>query len=1346
MQSSDTFSDPQKIIGIGASAGGLQALETLFDNLVADTGMAFVVIQHLSPDFDSLMDQLLSRHSDMPVTMISDAVHVEANHIYLLPPGKEVIYSNGKLLLTERSTPTKLTFPIDEFFRSLAQNAGEISVGIILSGTGTDGSRGIRDIHAAGGTVIVQTPETAAFDGMPISACDTGVVDLRLAPHEIARALTRIAGDETDLVDAGTEHRDQPIDHMIPAMRSLFALLHRKFGLDFSCYRSEMIARRIERRVKLTDCTSVAEFAELASRDAEELNRLYYDMLIGVTNFFRDAEVFDRLEKDVLPSLLESLSDGEEFRCWVAGAATGEEAYTLAILLTKEFQRRGRELKIRIFASDVHEPSLAVAGRGVYCEEELTGINDELRNEFFIERHDGFHVAPELRKMVVFTPHDVIRDAPFTRLHLITCRNLLIYLTPHTQQRVLSLFHFGLKSEGALCLGASESLGELRDGFRPVDESLRIFRKHREVENGVRSKALSTRRWQPPAAPPASVRARTFNQKLLSTYDTLLQRVVSKAVLINSSRQILHVFGGAGQFLMFANGRLENDLQDVIHQSLKGPLSLALVQLKRHGGPVLVESVECEIPGVSKTVSLEVELVKDESNDEMYDEEADILVRIDVDGAEPVAPTTTKLTISQVKTMENLERELQFSQDSLQSTIEELQSMNEEAQSTNEQLTASNEELQSTNEELHSVNEELYTVNAEHQRKIDELTELNDDIDNLLTSTNVHTLFLDSRLRLRRFTPRIADIFNLIPQDIGRPIDSFTHKLQESQLSDLIKQVINDESPIQKEVKDKSGQWYLMRIFPYLSRSSVEGAVVTFVDVTSLQAATEALKNSEERFDLAVRGSNAGIWDWKDVEEDKVWCSDRMLTLLGLPTDTSMTMSRWRQMVHPQDRDRVFDALTNHLRDDSPFDIECRMEVSAAKEYRWMHIRGAAERIDGGRALRMAGSFEDVTDQHVAEEAVQRGVERRDQFLAMLSHELRNPLGAVQNATSLISNEKVDPSIRSKATAVVQRQLGQMSRLLDDLLDVSRITHGKIELRRSEVDLREVVQEALTVVRNTAEVQKMQITTELSNEPVVVNGDSARLEQVTVNLLVNAIKYTPDGGDICIRLHSEGDQAFLEVEDSGVGIPPEKIEEIFSLFYQSDETLDRSSGGMGVGLTLVEAVVRMHGGTIVCHSEGANLGSRFTVQLPAVTRTACLEKPESVRSANSLKTIVLVEDIDDAREMFAALLALRGYEVHQAIDGAEGLALIERIKPDAAIIDIGLPKLNGHQVARRVRANEELGSMPLVALTGYGQDSDRDEVQESGFDLHLVKPLDPLKLDRMLEHLSGVDADRLPTP
>ncbi|MEZ6060840.1 MAG: chemotaxis protein CheB [Planctomycetaceae bacterium] len=1329
---------PDRIVGIGASAGGLHALEALLDELPPDSGMALIVIQHLSPDFDSIMDQLLARHTRMPVELISDAGAVYANHVYLLPPGKQVILSNGRLLLTERSDASGLSFPIDQFFRSLAQDAGSNAVAVVLSGTGSDGSRGIRDVHSADGTVIVQTPESCAFDGMPRSACDTGVVDLLLSPREIARALERICNNKsreeaTSTVNGGME----PIDHMDPSMRTVFNLLHSRFGLDFSQYKSDMIARRIQRRVKLSGLTDVGDYLNQVRQHEEELDQLYHDMLIGVTDFFRDQHVFERLQLDVLPTLIDGLHADEEFRCWVAGTATGEEAYSLAILLDEEFEKRGLEKRVRIFASDVHQPSLAVAGRGIYSGDRMSGMTPERRDRFFIERQDGFHVAPELRKMVVFTPHNVIRDAPFTRLDLICCRNLLIYLTPQTQQRVLSLFHFGLKSGGALCLGSSESIGDLRGEFQPMDDSLRIFRKHRESAQGVKAAYVTRSPWLP-AVPQPATRDRNGFRGLLKIYDRLLKDFGFPALLINDRREILHVIGGAGKFLGFSDGRPANDILNVIHPELRVPLSLALIHLQRDGQPVSIDGIRCELE--RRVVEITLRINRFASDD---DEDCSVLVRFEE--SEPAVPhdDTRPLRASDLSSVEHLERELQFTQDNLQSTIEELQSTNEELQSTNEQLTASNEELQSTNEELHSVNEELYTVNAEHQRKIDELTELNDDIDNLLTTTNVHTLFLDSRLRLRRFTPRIAELFNLIPQDIGRSIDSFTHRLQELNLSGTIQEVIRTEQPIHRETRDEDGQWYLLRIFPYLSRGTVEGAVVTLVDVTTLQAATEALQKSEERFDLAVRGSNAGIWDWKDVSQEPIWCSSRMYSLLGRAPSQEMTVSFWRELIHPEDHDRVMAALNDHLKNDAPFDIEYRMEYGQSDEYRWYHMRGAAERKGGGRAIRMAGSFEDITDKRRAEEEVQQGVARRDQFLAMLSHELRNPLGAVTNATAVLSSPDVDSRTRERALGVVQRQLNQMSRLMDDLLDVSRITHGKIELRPTTVDLRRIVEQAVAVVRQPVEESDLNLSVEIAAEPVTVNGDPARLEQVTVNLLTNAVKYTSRGGDVLVSLYSRAKEAVIEVRDSGTGIPADKLREIFSLFYQSDETLDRSNGGMGVGLTLVKAVVELHGGTVHAESEGHGKGSLFTVVLPLAPDSSNPSKPAAKPQRTSIQTIVLVEDIDDAREMLAALLTMRGLEVHEAATGAEGLEMIQQLKPDAAIIDIGLPELNGHEVARRLRADAANNHIPLVALTGYGQDTDKQAVRESGFDLHLVKPLNPDVLDSVLAklgHLAGQES------
>ncbi len=1327
---SATTPQPKRYVGIGASAGGLQALEELFDNLDAETGMAFFVIQHLSPDFDSLMDKLISRHTRMHVELITDAVEIRANCIYLLPPGKEAIMSGTRLLLTDRSRGDGgLSFPIDEFFRSVAHAARERSVGIILSGTGTDGSRGIQEVYRGGGLVMAQSVETAAFDGMPRAACDTGTTSLILSPLEIARTLNRLGADaDEETIQVGIE----PEDRMLPSMRLIFNLLHNRYGLDFSYYKAEMIIRRIERRANLSTASDVDSYVRLLESNQDEVELLYHDMLIGVTDFFRDHQVFERLQLDAISGLIEKLGSDEEIRCWIAGTATGEEAYTVAMLLTEEMEKLGAKRRVRIFASDVHEGSLQRAGRGVYLEDQMHGVTPERRKRFFIERQDGFYVAPELRKMIVFTPHNMIHDAPFTRLDLICCRNVMIYFTPQTQQRVLSLLHFGLKTGGILCLGNSESLGDMRNEFQPLDESLRIFRKHRELSPGMRAGKTPSARWIP-STNHVQARERSEHRRLLSVYDEVLQLVGTPAIVVSESREILHVVGGAGMFLQVNDGRPTRDLLQTIKRELRSVCSLAIMQFRRDRRSVEIDPVTCQLGGKATGVLVRADAITVE------EDESAILLRFECQEVNSGDDQHIKLSSDQIDTIEQLERELHFTQDNLQSTIEELQTTNEELQSTNEQLTASNEELQSTNEELHSVNEELYTVNAEHQRKIDELTELNDDIDNLLTTTNVHTLFLDSNMKLRRFTPHLADFFNLIPQDIGRPISSFTHKLIDVNLVQCIGEVIETEKPYHREVKDEMDRWYLLRIFPYLARGIVDGVVVTLVNVTTLQTATEALQKSEERFNLAVSGSNAGIWDWKDVREEPIWCSGRMYSILGRSPNEEMAISLWQELVHPDDRDQFERALVDHLRHAVPFDIEFRMETANSKGYRWFHMRGAAERHGGGEATRMAGSFEDVTDRRKAEDEVKKGVRRRDQFLAMLSHELRNPLGAVSNAVAVLSDERSRDERKASAIDVVQRQLRQVTRLLDDLLDVSRITHGKFELRRGSVDLRGAAEQAISVVQSQIEEAELGFSAELCDRPLVVLGDPARLQQVIVNLLTNAIKYTEQGGGIYLGLQWEEGTAILKVRDSGAGIPEEKLGEIFQLFYQSDDTLDRSDGGMGVGLTLVKAVVELHGGSVDVESAGVGCGSQFSVRLPLIAEEDVAEEQLNTPVATpNIRSLVLVEDLDDAREMLASLLLLEGLEVYEAATGTDGLKLIQEVMPDAAIIDIGLPEMDGHSVARAIRSEPRFNNIRLVALTGYGQDSDRLAVTESGFDLHLVKPLDPQKLGDILSGLSRI--------
>ncbi len=464
--------EPTHVVGIGASAGGLEALERLFKLMPVDTGMAFVVVQHLSPDFKSLMDELLARWTSMPVHAVEDGMPVAANQIFLMPPNTEIIISNRKLLLTPRARSDELRLPIDQFFRSLARDCGSRAIGIVLSGTGSDGSRGILEIKQAGGLVVVQSEDTAKFDGMPRCAIDTGVADIILAPEDIPAELLRRAGR--------VERAEPPADN-VTGMTPIFSLLREKFGIDFSYYKPTTVARRTERRLQLAPVRSLDEYASQLRADPVELDALYRDLLIGVTSFFRDPGAFEVLQHDVIPRAIDRLEDAGEFRVWVAGCATGEEAYSLAIIINECIRNSGRKIESKIFATDVHASSLEFAAQGLYQEDAIASVTEERLAKYFVRTGDGYRISPELRNRVVFARHNIIRDAPFTRLDLISCRNLLIYLLPEAQQKALSLFHFGLKTGGILLLGPSESTGQLTSEFDRLDEHWKVFRKRRDV-------------------------------------------------------------------------------------------------------------------------------------------------------------------------------------------------------------------------------------------------------------------------------------------------------------------------------------------------------------------------------------------------------------------------------------------------------------------------------------------------------------------------------------------------------------------------------------------------------------------------------------------------------------------------------------------------------------------------------------------------------------------------------------------------------------------------------------------------------------------------------------------------
>jgi two-component system CheB/CheR fusion protein len=728
-----------------------------------------------------------------------------------------------------------------------------------------------------------------------------------------------------------------------------------------------------------------------------------------------------------------------------------------------------------------------------------------------------------------------------------------------------------------------------------------------------------------------------------------------------------------------------------------------------------------------------------------------VLITFDASDSPPalVDPQTqTEIDLAHVsrEQLAALEGELSYTKENLQAAIEELETSNEELQAANEELLASNEELQSTNEELQSVNEELYTVNAEYQRKIAELTELTNDMDNLLSSTDVGTIFLDRQLRIRRFTPQIADSFTLLPQDVGRSIESFTHKMDHPGLNDDLRRVVAEGTPIEREVRDRDGRAFFLRVLPYRAKGEVLGVVITLIDVSGLKAAEDALFHERYLLNSLLYSIPDAIY-FKDLRGRFIRANHAMAARLEVsdPRDavgkTAFELPNQTAALAIQRQDEV----VLRTGEPQPYRLERRPRSDGGSDW---DLVTRLPLLDGEKqTVGVIGVFRDVSEQKRADERIQEAMRRRDEFLAMLSHELRNPLGAVVTATALLKADECPLEKRPRLLEIIERQSQQMARLLDDLLEVSRVTQNKIELRRRRLDLGVVTRDAADAVRNLMDSRKIEFSVILEPTPLHVDGDPARLQQIQVNLLTNAGKYTHRGGQVRLETRRDGAEALIVVRDDGAGIPREMLDNVFELFVQSDRTLDRSDGGLGVGLTLVRSLVTMHGGTVTATSAGEGKGCEFIVRLPlaptlsdddgaahparglvaqhASRRLLGMRRPKGRR-------IAIVEDNQDSREMLCELLTRAGFECHSADRGDRGLALIREMRPDIAVVDVGLPGIDGLELARRVRSDATLSHTYLVALTGYGQATDRLTALDAGFDEHVVKPVRTDELVRLL--------------
>ncbi|ARV14791.1 CheR family methyltransferase [Polaribacter sp. SA4-12] len=849
---SNNKNNPFLVVGMGASAGGLETFKEFFSSAPKNMGMAFVIVQHLDPTHKSLMVHLLESHTDMQVQEAKDHTLVLPNNVYIIPPNKDMAIFKGILHLMDPSAARGFRKPIDFFFKSLAEDQQEKAIGIILSGTGTEGTLGLKDIKGLGGLTIVQNPITAKYDGMPRSAIYAGVEDFVLEVNKIPDVLIKYAKNRT----LNTGRKPTIASSINDLLEKVFILLRNETGCNFGDYKNSTVIRRIEKRMALNQINKLENYLKYLQKNKEEIKKLFDELLIGVTSFFRDNEAYNIIENTIISQIVSKKKEGDTIRIWVAGCSTGEEAYSLAILFDEAINKQTKSIKLQIFASDLDERAINIARQGVYPETIFTDVTPERLQRYFKSEANTYRINKEIRDKVIFSEHNLIKDPPFSKQDMVSCRNLLIYLNIEAQKKVFAIFHYALNPEGILFLGSSESLGEYADLYEVIDRKNKLFKHKKVTKDKIPDIGYLFRE-------PTNFKATTTNVTLpkreqfsnLSkiTEQLLLDNYAPASAIINLKGEAVYFTGNTGKYLQPSPGEARLNIVDMAREGLKTDLRAIISKIRKSNAIEIRKNINVKTNGNHQIIDLCLRPLKHLLPNEDYF----MLTFEDKD-----IPATDNKNVQinhtdDTSELQALEQELIATKEFLRSTIEQLEVSNEELKSSNEELQSSNEELQSTNEELEtskeelqSVNEEIVTVNTELQGKIDELAQAYDDMNNLLASTEIGTIFLDANLNIKRFTPPMSKIINLIQSDVGRPVQDLSSNLIYEGIIEDANKVLEKLVPFQAAVKSNDGIWYQMQIMPYrTSLNVIEGVVITFVDITKEKSLAVELNEINDNYE-----------------------------------------------------------------------------------------------------------------------------------------------------------------------------------------------------------------------------------------------------------------------------------------------------------------------------------------------------------------------------------------------------------------------------------------------------------------------------------------------------------------
>ncbi|WP_414562392.1 MULTISPECIES: CheR family methyltransferase [unclassified Anabaena] len=1345
--------------------------------------MAFVLIQHLSPHQKSLLTEILSRTTSMPVVEAQDDLVVKPNHVYVIPPNAVMTITEGRLKLSPRQQVRGQVMTVDSFFRSLAEERGNKAIGVVLSGGDADGSRGLETIKGAGGITFAQCDSSAKVPSMPNTAIASGNVDFVLTPQQIAEELAKISTHPYIIHPTPVKAVDTLIEGK-DALTNIFSLLRTATGVDFNHYKQTTLKRRILRRMILYKLERLEDYVPYLQENPAEVKALYQDVLITVTSFFRDPEAFEALKTKVFPLITKDRSPDSPIRIWVAGCSTGEEAYSIAICLLEFLNNQVINTTIQIFATDVNERAIEQARNGIYKANQVIDVSSERLQRFFVPVESGYQISKPVRELCVFARQNLINDPPFSRLDLITCRNVLIYLSSAVQKKLLPIFHYGLKSNGFLMLGTSETVGEFTDLFALVDRKYKIYsRKIAPTQLGMDLIA-------------SNYPVETFNPQLPANTDTwndlemqkeadriVLKQYAPVGVIINEDLEILQFRGQTSSYLQPAPGRPSFNLLRMAKEELQLELRTAIHQAKKGEEAVTKSGIEIQENEQVKQVKIDVVPFKPAAATERYflvmfsttipesdSASADLSVR-------SARPGRRKLT-NEEKENKRLRQQLATNQEHLQSIIEEQQATNQDLRAANEEILSSNEELQSTNEELEtaneeilSSNEELNTINDELQQRNIESTQVSNDLQNLLSSINIPILMLGSDLRIRRFTPIAERIFNLIPTDTGRPISDIKHNLNISDLEQQILEVIKTLNFKAQEVQDQEGHWYDLRIRPYRTiDNKIDGAVVVLVEIDALKRSAEKLRASRDYAEAIIDTVRESLvvlnLDLQVVRANRSFYETFQL----LPSEIEqypifdLSNGQW-------DSPQLRSLLTEVLPHNAPFqDIEVELDFEQIGQK--ILLFNARKMIQAEDVQLILLLIEDITQrkqweaertrllrqEQSARTAAETANRAKDEFLSVLSHELRNPLNAMLGWANLLRTRQLDESTVNRGLQAIEHSAQAQSQLIGDLLDISRISSGRLRLEAEPLELVPIIEEAINIVRLSAEAKNLQIELRLDPTPKNIIGDPTRLQQVFWNLLSNAIKFTPAGGRITVTLAYTDSQAQIQFSDTGQGISAEMLTRIFDRFCQADVSRTRTNTGLGLGLAIARHLIELHGGTVEAQSQGEGQGATFTVKLPLNTQppeiipidtkpvVSTNQTTETTPSIGEIPSLVgirvlLVEDQADIQQLFQIALEDYGVEVTGVGSASEALSALT-VNPsgyDVLLSDIGLPEEDGYALIRQVRelSLEAGGQIPAAALTAYAGHADETEALAAGFQMHVAKPIQPVQLLSVVATLAG---------